>query len=159
VHLEQVSGRSSTRVWIPFGAALFLIALRVSALAVPQLRFLHILQRGIYVAIIILATRNSPWAFGAGVAVAVVWNSLNLFITHLMQTGALAFWSFVRTGQMRRLVPMMVTLGRIGHFILIVACLDAFIQLQDDRKWRKFLAGGVLALAYFALIVAVARPR
>jgi hypothetical protein len=150
----------STRVWIPIGAALLLVALAISALVVPQLRILHLLQALIYIAIVVLARRNSVLGLGAGVTIGVVWNSLNLFVTHLMQAGVVAFWFFVRTGQVRRLDTMMVTLGGIGHFILIIACLTAlFHQPTDKRKWWKFAAGGALTLAYFALIVAVARPR
>src|SRR5277367_5370836 len=40
----SVNQSSATRVWIPIGAALFLIALTVSAWVVPQLQFLHLLQ-------------------------------------------------------------------------------------------------------------------
>jgi len=32
-------------------------------------------------------------ALGAGLTIGVVWNSLNLFMTHLMQAGVVAFWS------------------------------------------------------------------
>jgi hypothetical protein len=150
----------STRVWIPIGAALFLVALAISALVVPQLRILHLLQALIYIAIVVLARRNSVLGLGAGVTIGVVWNSLNLFVTHLMQAGVVAFWFFVRTGEVRRLDTMMVTLGGIGHFILIIACLTAlFHQPANKKKWWKFAAGGALTLAYFALIVAVARPR
>jgi hypothetical protein len=156
----SVSQSSATRVWIPIGAGLFLVALAVSAVAVPELRPLHFLQALIYVAVVILARRNSVWGFGAGVTIGVVWNSLNLFVTHLMQAGAVAFWFFVHTGQVRRPETMMVTLGGIGHFILIVACLAAlFHQTTEDRKWWKFVGGGALVLGYFALIVAIARPR
>jgi hypothetical protein len=151
---------ASTRVWIPIGAALFLIALMVSALVVPQLRLLHLLQALIYIVIVILARRNSTFGFGAGVTIGVVWNSLNLFVTHLMQAGVVALWSFVRTGQVQRLDTMMVAVGGLGHFILIIACLMAlFNQTTDNTKWWKFVAGGALTLAYFALIVAVARPH
>jgi hypothetical protein len=154
------NGSSSTRVWVQIGAGLFLIALAVSATVVPQLRLLHFLQALIYVAVIVLARRNSAWGFGAGVTIAIVWNSLNLFLTHFMQAGAIAFWSFVRTGQVRRLDTMMVTLGGIGHCILIAACLTAiFRQPSGNKKWWKFAGGGALTLAYFAVIVAVARPR
>jgi len=53
---------------------------------------------------------------------------------------------------------MMVTLGGIGHFILIIACVAALLnESSDKRKWWKFVGGGFLALAYLALIVA-ARP-
>ena len=81
----------------------------------------------------------------AGVTIAVVWNSLNLFVTHLMQAGAVAFWSFLPTGQVRRLDTMIVTLGGIGHFVLMVACLAAFLdRRRDNKKWRKFVVGGVV---------------
>ncbi|HEX7288342.1 MAG TPA: hypothetical protein VF532_19310 [Candidatus Angelobacter sp.] len=149
-----------TRVWIPAGAAVFVVALIVSAGAVPQLRLLHFLQALLYAAVVLLARRNSALAFGAGVTVAVVWNGLNLFVTHLMQAGAAAFWSFLHTGQLQRVDTMMVTLGGVGHFILIMSCLVAVIQQRtESKKWWRFAAGGVAALAYLALIVAIARPR
>lgn len=151
---------SATRVWIPIGAALFTVALIVSALVVPELRLLHVLQALIYVAVVILARHNSMWGIGAGVAIAVFWNSLNFFVTHNMQKGAVEFWSFLRTGQMGELVPMMVMLGGIGHFVLIIACLAALLdrRIKDKKLW-KMVAGGVVALAYMALIVIVAGPR
>src|SRR5215469_10351154 len=124
---DPVVGNLWTRTWIPIGAGLFIVALAVSAMVVPQLRLLHLLQALIYVVVVILARRNSAWGFGAGFTVAVAWNSLNLFVTHLMQAGGVEFWSFLRTGHVRRLDTMMVPLGGIGHFILLVACLTAFL--------------------------------
>jgi hypothetical protein len=157
---DLVSGASLTRLWIPVGAALFLVALAVSAWVIPQLRLLHFFQALIYVAIVILARRNSAWGLGAGVTVAVVWNSLELFVTHLMQAGAVAFWAFLHTGQLRRLVPMMVTVGGIGHFILMIACMAVVLQQErNKKKWWQFVAGGGMALVYLVLIVAIARPR
>jgi hypothetical protein len=150
---------SSALAWISIGSTLFLIALTVSALVVPQLRLLHFLQAFIYVAVVVLARRNSAWGYGAGATIAVAWNSLNLFVTHLTQAGAIAFWSLLRTGQVQRLDTMMVTLGGIGHFILISACLTAFFHRHGNRRWWTFAGGGVLALAYFALIIMIARPR
>ncbi len=150
----------STRVWIPIGAGLFLVALAISAAVVPELRRLHLLQAFIYVAVVILARRDNAYALGAGFTIAVAWNCLEIFGPHLMQAGAVMFWSFLHTGQVQHLETMMVPVGGIGHFILIIACLTAlFHQTTDTKKWWKFLAGGVLVLAYFALIVAIARPR
>src|SRR5262245_18204703 len=168
---DSANWLKATRVWIPVGDALFTVALIGSAVVVPELRLLHLLQGLIYVAVVILARRNSMWGVGAGVAIAVVWNSLNLFVTHNMQRGAAVFWSFLRTGEMRDLlqaptgtlpglVPMMVLLGGIGHFVLITACLAALFDSRiNDKKLWKMVAGGVMALAYFALIIIVARPR
>jgi hypothetical protein len=136
------------------------VALTVSGWVFPQLRLLHLLQAMIYVAIVILARRSSPWGFGAGVTVAVAWNSLNLFVTHLIEKGAVAFWDLLHTSQVREFVPMMVTLGGIGHFILLAACLAALLQQRlEPHHWWKFVGGGVLSIAYLALIIAIAYPR
>jgi hypothetical protein len=156
----SVNQSSATRVWIPVGAGLFLVALAVSAVAVPGLRPLHFLQALIYVAIVILARRNNVFALGAGFTIAAAWNCLEFFGPHLLQVGAVMLWSFLHTGQVRHLETMMVPIGGIGHFILMIACLTAlFHQTTDTKKWWKFIAGGVLVLGYFALIVAIARPR
>jgi hypothetical protein len=156
---------SATRVWIPIAAALFTIALIVSAVVVPELRLLHVLQALIYVAIVILARRNSMWAIGAGLAIAAVWNGHSLFVSHSLQRGMTVLWSLLHTGHMRELgptpiVPMMVLLGGIAHFVLIGACLAVLFDRRiDDKKPWKMVAGGVSVLAYFALIIIVSDPR
>jgi len=157
---NMVSGSCWVRVWIPVGAGLFILALTVSAVVVPPLRLLHFFQALIYVAVIVLTRRNEGWGFGAGVSIAAVWNSLNLFVTHLIQAGAGEFWSLLHAGHLRRLDTMMVLLGGVAHFLLIVACLVAFLQRQPGKKqWGQFVTGGGLALAYFALIVVTTAPR
>lgn len=156
---------SATRVWIPIAAALFTVALIVSAVVLPEIRLLHVLQALIYVAIVILARSNSMWAIGAGLTIAVVWNSHGLFVSHSMLRGVTVLWSLLQTGHMRELgphpiVPMMVLLGGIGHFVLIGACLAALFDRRiDDKKVWKIVAGGVAVLAYFVLIIVVSDPR
>src|ERR1700722_18425687 len=93
-----VKRSSSTCVWIPIGAGIFLVALAVSAVAVPQLRLLHLLQAFIYIAVVILARRNNVFALGAGFTIADAWHCLEIFVVHPMQAGAILFWSFLRTG-------------------------------------------------------------
>jgi hypothetical protein len=150
----------STLRWLYIGAGLFLLALLISAILVPDLRILHSLQALIYVAVIVLARRNSAWGYGAGFSVAILWNSMGLFLTHLIQAGAIALWSLLRTGHARELVPMAVTLGGIGHFILICASVLLMVRCNGEpRKWWKFAGGGVLSLAYFALLVALFQPH
>jgi hypothetical protein len=156
----SVNQSLATHVWIPIGAGLFLIALAVSAVAVPELRPLHFLQALIYVAVVILARRNNVFALGAGFTIAAAWDCLEFFGPHLIQAGTVMLWSFLSTGQVQHLETMMVPIGGIGHFILVVACLTAlFQQTTDIKKWWKFITGGVLVLGYFALIVAIVRPR
>ena len=91
---------------------------------------------------------------------AVAWNGLNLFVTHNMQAGLTAFWSFLHTGRSQRPLTMVILLGGIGHFVLLIACLAAILHLRSEGKtWWKFAGGGVVALAYLGLIVAIAKPR
>jgi hypothetical protein len=136
------------------GTALFLLALAGSAILDPRLRLLHALQALIYVAILLLTRRNSPWGFGIGTIVPAAWNCMNLFLTHLMQTGTEQLWSLLRTGHASRPVPITVAVGGLGHFILILACLVGFLRLRPGlHQWWRFIAGGVLAMAYLALIV------
>lgn len=103
---DRPNGFHATQVWIYIGVALFLVALLVSAMVVRELRVLHSFQALIYVVVIVLAHRNSPWGYGAGFAVATVWNAMSLFVTHLIQTGVVAFWSSLHTGHVEQLVPM-----------------------------------------------------
>ena len=148
-----------SRIWIAVGAALFVVALVGSALVVPELRPLHALQALIYVAVVVLARRDSPWGLGAGTTVAVAWNALNVLITHLAQQGVAAVWALLSTGKADRIDTMMVALGTLAHFALIAGCLAAMREVSARRRWWKFAGGGAIALAYFALIIAVAAPR
>jgi hypothetical protein len=136
------------------------VALAVSAWMIPQLRLLHFLQAFIYVAVVILARRNSAWGFGAGAIMAAAWNGLNLFVTRNMQAGIVAFWSFLQTGRAQRPLMLAILLGGIGHFVLLFACMAAILHLQrEEKKWWKFACGAVVGLVYLGLIVAIAKPR
>ena len=84
-------------------------------------------------------------------------DGMNFFGPQLIQRGAVAFWSWLRTGHVQQLVPMMGTLGALGHFILIFATLTAILRHNaETKKWGKFAGGGALAVAYVPLLVAFA---
>lgn len=157
---SQATGARWVRLSILIGVGLFILALAVSAAYVPQLRLLHVLQALIYLAVIVLTRRNSAWGFGIGVIIPALWNGLNLFVTHLMQAGAGQLWSLLRTGHVSRPDTMMVPVGGLAHFVLIVACMAGFLRLPPGMKqWGQFFGGGLLALAYFILIIITAMPR
>ncbi|MBV9677199.1 MAG: hypothetical protein JO185_12760 [Acidobacteriaceae bacterium] len=120
---------------------------------------MHTFQGLIYVAVIVLALKASPWGYGAGVVIATFWNSLSLFVTHLIQAGAGQLVSLLRTGHVDRPDTLMVMIGGVGHFLLIIGCLAAFLrQRPNGRKWAEFFGGAVLCLAYFTLIVRLFLP-
>jgi hypothetical protein len=148
------------RLSIFVGVLLFISALVGSAVVVPQLRLLHLLQAFIYVAIILLTGRNSTWGFGVAVFVSTAWNCLNLFVTHLFVAGAVLLWSFIHTGRLVRPETVMVFVGCLAHFLLIIACMVAFLRFRPGKKqWYQFFAGGLLVLVYMALAIIVAAPR
>ena len=148
------------RVWIPIAAGFFLLALTGSAVLIPQLRLLHLLQALIYVAIIVLTRRNSAWGFGAGVIIAVLWNGLNLFVTHLFQAGVGQFWSLLGTGHVSRPDTLLVAVGGVAHFLLIIVCMAGFLEVRPTRRrWGQFFAGGLLVSGYMVLIVVTTAPR
>jgi hypothetical protein len=158
--VHPVAGSRWIHVSILVGVGLFILALTLSAVFVPQLRILHSFQALIYVVVILLTRQNSAWGFGAGVSIAVAWNSLNVFVTHLFQAGAGQFWFLLHTGHVNRPDTLMVMVGGMGHFLLIIACLAGFLQKRPGAKqWGQFFGGGLLALAYFGLIVATTAPH
>ncbi len=95
---------------------------------VIQLRLLHLFQALIYLAVIALTRRNSPWGFGIGVIIPVSWNCLNLFVTHNFEAGAEQFWSLVRTGHMSgsETLTLVVMMGRRG-------------SCRAHLRWRRWL--------------------
>jgi hypothetical protein len=148
------------RLIILTGVSIFVLALLVSAIVVPQLRLLHTLQALIYVFILFYTRRGSAWAFGAAVFIASAWNCLNLFATHLFQAGAGLFWDFVRTGNVSRPETLMVFVGSLGHLLLIIGCMAGFLRQRPGRRqWLQFLGGGLLVIAYMGLIILIAAPR
>lgn len=65
------------------GGGFFIFSLLVSAVFVPAIRGLHIVQSLMYIAIIVLCLRRNYWGQFAGVAVAGLWNALAAFASPL----------------------------------------------------------------------------
>jgi hypothetical protein len=64
---------------ILLGGAFFIVSLAVSALFVPEIRALHVVQAFMYVAIILLSARRNRWGYFIGAATAGFWNLTALF--------------------------------------------------------------------------------
>jgi hypothetical protein len=137
---------------IQVGAVLFIVALVLSVVFDPTVGVLHSLQALIYVAVIVLARRNTAWGFGAGFTVAVLWNSANLFATGFIAAGVDALWASLRTGHLARPVLLLILVGAGGHFLMILGCLVCFLRGKPKlRRWAEFFGGA--ALAVFALVL------
>lgn len=138
---------------IEAGAGLFILALVLSALFDPTIWVLHTLQALIYAAVIVLVRRNSAWGFGAGLAVALLWNAANLFATGFIGGGVVALGAWLRTGHLARPDLLLVLVGAGGHFLMILGCLVCFLRVGPKlRQWVELLGGAVLAFAALVLI-------
>jgi hypothetical protein len=141
------------------GSAIFIFALAISAYFEPQWRVLHFLQALIYVAVIVLTRRKSAWGFGAGVFIAVFWNTLVLFRSPVGSDAVQVIGSLVRTGQLERLDVLVQLFAAGGHFLIIVACLVGFSRIHPvARQWSQFAAGGALSIGYLLAMVFTIGP-
>lgn len=160
----MMNGRRAESHWlrlaISLGAALFTIALFVSAVFEPSIRVLHALQALIYVAVVMLTRRKSPAGYGAGVIVPAFWNYVNLFVTTFIRNGVDQLIGLLHTGRIARPDQFLAVIAATGHVVLIVACLIGFLQLRPKvAEWSKFIGGGLLAMAYFIAIIVMTGPQ
>ena len=142
------------RVAVVAGASSFILALVVSAIFDPTIRILHTLQALIYVAVIVLARRSSPWGFGAGFVIGTFWNCINLFVTNFISAGVHQLWTLVTTGTLPRPDLLVAVVAGGGHLLLIIGCVAGFLrQRPGGREWARFWAGGAIAVGYFVVII------
>ncbi len=156
--------RSRAMAWINgsilIGAGFFIFALILSAVLDPKIRLLHALQALIYVAVIVLTRRNSAWGFGAGCMIAALWNYTNLFVTTFIKNGIQQYSILFRTGHLQRPDLLIAVVAAGAHFLLIVGCLAGFLRTRPGiRELGRFLAGGCIAVAYFAAIILTTGPQ
>lgn len=141
-------------------AGFFTLALVLSAIFDPRIRVLHALQALIYVVVIVLVRRSSPWGYGAGLFIAVIWNYANLFLTSFVEAGWLQVLAFMHTGHLRHPDRLISVLAAGDHFLMIGACFAGFLLLRPKaRDWLRFLIGGIVAIGYFIAIIYAAGPQ
>ena len=133
--------------------SVFIVALVASVSFDPAIWVLHAFQALIYVAVMVSAQRVSPFGFGAGFAIALLWNGANLFATGFIPAGVHALYVTLSTGHILRPALLLVLVGAAGHFVMIAGCLASFYRPNSGRrKWVRFLCGAGLGIIALALI-------
>jgi len=157
--LARPASSSWINACILIGSALFVGALAVSAYFEPEWRVLHVFQGLIYVAVVVLAWRQSAWGYGAGACIATFWNVLLLFRSPFGTAAIEAIGTLARTGAMQRPDVWVQLFAVFGHFLIIVACLVAFLRERPDgTQWRRFVGGGVLAIGFLLVMAFTVGP-
>src|SRR5256885_13703081 len=84
------------------GAALFVLALLVSAVLDPSIRWLHFLQTWIYVVSLVLAIRGNRWGYFIGISAAAFWDYLTIFVNNFLPSGIKHVQIWIQTGHLAR---------------------------------------------------------
>jgi hypothetical protein len=160
---SALTGPAADAKWINrsivVGSAIFVFALAVAAIFAPQWRVLHVLQALIYVAVVVLARRNSAWGFGAGVFIGAFWNVLVLFRSPIGLQAVAGVGALIHGGPAPRPDVMLQAFAACGNFLIIAACLVGFFRTRPGaRQWGQFAAGGVLAIGYLLAMVFTVGP-
>ncbi len=138
---------------IHVGASMFVVALAASVFFDPSIWVLHTFQALIYVAVMVLAQRESPLGFGAGSVIALLWNGANLFATGFIAAALHTLHTVLSTGHISRPVLLLVLVGAAGHFLMIAGCLACFFRSSSGRRqWARFLGGAILGIIALVLI-------
>jgi hypothetical protein len=146
-------------IWI--GASGFIAILILSAVFDPTIRWLHAFQALMYVAVIWLTAIGSRWGLFLGVSVAAYWNYGAMFVNQFFRNGLQALAQSVAQGHAVH-VDRLIAVFAVGfHFLMIAACLAAWLRLS--RKSWADLGGWLAALAlqtlYFTADMALFQPR
>jgi hypothetical protein len=159
---DRSAARSLAIEWpIVASCALFICVLALAALFDPSIRILHFLQALIYIAIIALARQRSAWGYGAGCVIAAFWNWTNLVHTTFIKAGVIELMRLVSTGRLQHPDLFIAIFAAAAHFVLITASIAGYFQIRARtfREPVKFWTGGVLAVAYFVVIIILTGPQ
>jgi hypothetical protein len=137
-------------VLIYVSAAIFIAILQLTGWMEPSIRALHMGQTLIYVAVIVLCARRSVMGYGAGIGIATFWNAANLFITTFIRSGWAVLVHLAQTGNDAHPELIVAPIAAGAHFLLIAACLVAFVLRPEKRRFDLLI---LIASAFAAVLV------
>jgi len=134
------------------GSCVFILALAVSAIFVPDIRWLHVFQASIYVVTSVLSLRGSRWGYFTGISAAGLWNYLGLFASPL----------FVEIAEHPGRPDLLLQgFAWIANLLVIVGCAWGYSRLaaRPRSDLGRLALTFVIATAYLAAAIAIFSPR
>ena len=101
-------------------------ALVVSAVFVPGIRWLHVVQALMYVAAMVLCIRRSCWGHFIGIATAGVWNLLIAFASPI-------FADLIDHPAQPDLI--LQGLAWLANLAVVVGCVWGYVRLTTKSRW------------------------
>ena len=99
--------------------------------------------------------RRNLAGYGAGIGIATFWNIANLFVTTFIKSGWTVLVHLIRKGHDPHSELIVAPIAAAAHFVLIGACLAAYLN-RPAKRWTDalILAGSAFA-AVFAFFLMV----
>jgi hypothetical protein len=135
----QVKSRLlGTPEWlVTVGGSFFILTLAISAVFVPEIRWLHVVQALMYVAAMWLCIRRSRWGHFIGITTAAAWIFLVAFASPL----------FVELlDHPGRPDLLLQGLASLANLAVVVGCVWGYVRLTTKSRWD----GGRLLLTLVA---------
>jgi hypothetical protein len=136
---------------VTVGGGAFIFALAVSAVFVPELRWLHVVQALMYVAAMLLSIRRSRWGYFIGACTAALWDALATFASPL-------FAELVdHTAQPDVILQGLAWLANVA---VVVGCGWGYVRLTTKSSWdiAKLILTLVATTAFLVVATAILAP-
>jgi hypothetical protein len=136
---------------IAVGGCFFIFALAVSAVFVPEIRWLHVVQALMYVAAVLLSIGRSRWGHFIGASTAGLWNLLATFASPL----------FVELIDHRdRPDTILQGLAWLANLAVVVGCAWGYVRLTTKSRWDigNFILTFVATTAFLVGATAILAP-
>jgi hypothetical protein len=136
---------------IAVGCGVFVLVLAISAVFVPDVRWLHVFQAGPYIAAVFLSIRHSRWGYFIGVSAAGLWNYATFFTSPLF----VDVWH-----RLDRPEVLIQGSGWLGNSLVIIGSAWAYARRTDRSRADigRFAVAFVLSTAFLAAAVAIFSP-
>ena len=148
-----MSPRIGAPEWlIAIGGSVFILTLALSAVFVPDIRWLHLFQASMYVAAIVLSLRRIRWGHFIGVSAAGLWNYIGLFASTL--------FADLRAHPARPDL-LLECIAWLANLLVIIGCAWAYARQPGRSRVDvvRFVATFVIATAFLAAAIAIFSPR
>jgi hypothetical protein len=146
-----------TSEWlITVGGSFFILTLAISAVFVPEIRWLHVVQALMYVAAMFLCIRRSRWGYFTGITTAAVWIFLVAFASPLF---------LELMDHPARPDLLLQGLASLANLAIVIGCVLGYVRLTTKSRWDvgkliltfvgtvAFLVGATAILASDYLVV------
>jgi hypothetical protein len=139
----------------------FIAILALAAVFDHTIIWLHALQSLMYLAVIGLIWRGNRWGYFIAVAIAGLWNYINLFVTTFFMSGVHALQTTLATGHVTHPDQLIAVAAVAFHFVMVIASLIRILQTsrQAGPDFMRQAAAFVVFTGYFWLAIVFSQPR